>query len=92
MKVWVVGVGDVEGSGNSGLYKTKKSAVKAILGQRDLLIADWKRMLEYNNKKHGGLFNEMYEGMIKNLSSDDYESWDNYPHDCPFMYEMEVEE
>ena len=40
----------------------------------------------------GFRFNDenMYDGMIKALSSDDYKNWDNYPHDCPYLYESEV--
>jgi hypothetical protein len=32
----------------------------------------------------------MYDKMIRALSSDDYEKWNNYPHDRPYLYETEV--
>lgn len=88
--VWIVGVGDCEGSSVYGLYETKKSAEKALFGIRDDLVKRWQKMIEFNNKEYNGAFNSMYEPMIQNLSNDDYENWDNYPHDCPYMYKEEV--
>jgi hypothetical protein len=34
----------------------------------------------------------MYEKMIQNLSSDNFEEWINYPHDTIKLREMELEE
>jgi len=64
-------------------------------------IKELKKFIEKNfkNKKNSGSINDfskgyvnMYKNMIKNISSDDYESWNNYPHDCPYMYDIELKE
>jgi len=38
----------------------------------------------------GDGFRDMWGDMIKALSSDDYEKWDNYPHETLWIAETEV--
>lgn len=37
-----------------------------------------------------GCWRDMYGGMIQALSSNNYEEWDNYPHEVPWIQETEV--
>lgn len=86
-KVWLVGVSDAESNSVICLCATKELAVKILFKERDSLVAEWKEQLEnYPN----GCSQDMYGGMIHALSKDDYENWDNYPHERPYITEMEV--
>jgi hypothetical protein len=78
-----------------------------MFAERDRLLKEWKEMKEWEKEStrkfveesaakgiHFGFNTErdMYGDMIKNLSSDDYEKWDNYPHERPYIYETEIVE
>jgi hypothetical protein len=97
--IFIVGVSDCEANSVVRLCLTKKIAEREILKERDRLVEDWKKLDEsYRNQMkefcdREGLKcenDDMYSKMIENLSSDDYESWDNYPHKVPYIEEREV--
>lgn len=88
MKIWVVGVADCEGNSITAICSTKEIAERELFKTRDDLVKEWKEMQEYFNKE--GRQDKMYSGMIEALSSNNYENWGNYPHDCPYLYETEV--
>lgn len=85
MNVWVVGISNADGDSIVCVCASKELAVKKLFHVRDELVKDWEKMLqEFPYSK------EMYSEMIAALSSDDYENWNNYPHDSPYIYETEV--
>lgn len=88
MKIWVVRVGDCEGSYTVCLCSSKEIAERELFKKRDDLVKEWNESLEYFKKE--GHTEKMYEDMIANLSSNNYQEWENYPHDVPSIYEMEV--
>ena len=99
MKVWIVSVGNCEDSGGALLCATKEIAERELFKARDALAAEWKKSdeflqkenIKYCKKRNLPLIEEnMYRDMIKALQGDDYVKWDNYPHDCPYLYEAEV--
>ena len=87
MKVWLVGISDAEGSSIKHICKTKELAVKRLFEERDELIKEWKRLAKKFPESA-----DRYKEMIKNLSSDDYEHWNNFPQDEPWIKEWKVEE
>lgn len=99
MKVYQVLQCDCESTSIISVCSTLELAERELFKQRDLLIKEWKEMQEYTEKsteeycKKLGITYERptrYEEMINNLSSDDYEKWDNYPHDTLTIVSMEV--
>ncbi len=99
MKVWIVSVGNCEDSGGALLCATKEIAVRELFKARDRLVAEWQKSdihlqkdnIKYCLENNIPLIEEnMYRDMIKALQGDDYAKWDNYPHDCPYLYESEV--
>ena len=105
MKVWIVGVRDCESNYTVCICSTKELAIKKMFAERDRLLKDWHEMKEWEKEStrkfveesaakgiHFGFSTErdMYGDMIKAISSDDYENWNNYPHDVPYVYETEV--
>lgn len=98
-KVWVVGVSDCESNYTVRICSTKAIAERELFKTRDEFIKDWKRLDENNQKsinefckKEGkpSFKDDMYKKMIKNLSSNDYENWDNYPLEKVYISEMEI--
>jgi hypothetical protein len=99
MKIWIVGVSDCEGNSIRCVCATKKIAERELFKARDELVAEWKEMDEYSQKSIKEFcekenkpiwVEDMYSKMIEALSGNDYEKWDNDPHDRPYLYEMEV--
>lgn len=88
--VWVVSIGNCEGSYVACICATKEIAELEILKQRDKLVKDWQSQMEWMDKQDRVFKDTMYQKMIENLKSDDYEIWNNYPHDCPSLFEIEV--
>jgi hypothetical protein len=86
MKIWVVGVADCEGSSMVAICTTKEIAERELFKIRDTLVAEWKECI-FSNEEWG---KDMYKGMVKALEGDDYQKWNNYPHDCPHLYEAEL--
>src|SRR6185503_5130850 len=105
MKVWEVGVSDCESSHTICICATKEIALREMFKKRDELIVEWKRMKDYEEKmqkehreemaKQGVFYGfasgeeNMYVRMIRNLSSDDYQNWKNYPQEVPWICETE---
>jgi hypothetical protein len=78
---------------------TLEIAERELFKARDRLIEEWKKQdkfLQESNKKYCKEHNippikeDMYIDMIKALSGNNYKSWDNFPHDCPYIYELTV--
>ena len=92
MKVWLVGIGDVESSEIKHVCKTEKLAIKKLFEERDKLFKKWDKLIESCKKDRnwGGV--EIYSNMISRLSDNNYKNWDNYPYKTPFIEGMEVEE
>ena len=88
MKVWAVLKYDVETLELLHICNTKELAIKKLFEERDKLILHWKEMDELVNEEYQ---DDTYKQMIKNLSSNDYENWDNYPYDCLTIEELELE-
>jgi hypothetical protein len=90
MKVYVVGIFDIEGSSIRSIYKTKEGAIKKIFLIRDELIKNWKQLDKMNKKN--GFDIDMYEKMITIVSNDNYEEWNKseYMFETPFIEEYEV--
>ena len=98
MKVWIVGVGDCEGNSIRCVCATKGIAERELFKARDELVAEWetidiehqKDIKKYCEKEGVSYTDNMYKDMIVALSGNDYEKWDNYPHDRPYIYEIEI--
>src|SRR4030043_355589 len=106
MKVYLVGISDCESTEIVCICATRQIAEREILKARDKLIEEYKEQKISNEKfekefienraKVGIHFGftidgeNMYDTMIKNLSSDDYKNWENYPHEVPYIEEREV--
>ncbi len=106
MKVWKVGVSDCESCSTFAICSTKEIALREMFKKRDLLISEWKEMQIHNKESEkkfleeqakkgiyygfSGNERDMYGDMIKNLSHDDYEKWENYPQEVPWISETEV--
>ena len=101
MKVWILGVLDCETNNVESICLTKEIAERELFKVRDELIEEWKKEEAFNIessikicKEHNFEYieDDMYKIMIKNISGDDYKNWVNYPHDTPYIREMEVTE
>lgn len=106
MKVWQVGVSDCEGTSLICTCATKEIALREMFKKRDQLIVEYRKMKVYSEKstkeflesqaKKGVFYgfedqrDDMYDRMIVALSHDNYKEWDNYPHDVPWINEVEV--
>lgn len=98
-KVWIVGVRDCESNSVVCICATKELAEKKLFEERDKLVKEW-RELDRSTQKGITKYcremlmpvykDEMYKNMIENLKGDDYENWNNFPHDRPYLYEQEV--
>ena len=99
MKVWSVTESDCEGIYNYILCSTKEIAERELFKRRDGLVETWKKQHIKLNKRyfeHAKANNIEYEEsnfytkMIENLSGDDYKKWDNFPHSCLYLNEVEI--
>jgi hypothetical protein len=91
MKVWLVGTNDVEMTYVQHVCLSEKTALKRWEELRQTLIKEYQNQIVYMREKRDE-GTELYERMIKNLSVSDPKKLDNYPHDEPFIDEMECEE
>jgi hypothetical protein len=94
MKVWEVGVSDCKSSHTICICATKEIALREMFAKRDALIAWWKEEVIRNEKRNRerGSYDDIWKEMIDALSSEDYENWDNYPHEVPWIRETEIVE
>jgi len=106
MNVWVVKISNCESTDIIAICTTKEIAERELFKERDRLIDEWKKakiseaefyskFIEEKAKEgvyFGFKFNEenSYDKMISALSNNDYEKWDNYPHEQPFLYETTI--
>ncbi len=99
MKVWLVGVSDCEGNSIEAVCATKEIAERELFKARDRLVKEFQRMdisMQKTNDEYCAKENKptwidnMYKDMITALSGNDYEKWDNFPHECPYLQETEV--
>ena len=89
--VWVVAVSNCESMNVVCICSSKKTAVKELFKKRDEMIKEWEEQDQWLQKQDRlSARDYMYANMIKNLSSNDYEKWDNYPHDVPYIYRQKV--
>ena len=98
--VWLVGVANCEENRIACICATKELAEKYLFIERDKLTKDWQEMdawckqhdIEYNKEHPNAQVSEDkgYQIMIQNLSGNDYENWNNYPHDVPYIQAREV--
>lgn len=99
--VWLVGVSDCEGNSIKCICATKPIAERELFKARDELVEEYKKMDAYSEntrkefcKKQGIPYfkDDMYKKMISNLQGSNYEKWDNYPHDRPYLCQLEIKE
>lgn len=90
MTVFVVAASDCEGINTYLVCATLQSAERELFKLRDELVGGWKVQLEFVLKEGDQCSAKMYEQMIKNLSSDDYKHWENYPHEVVTISEVTV--
>lgn len=87
--VYIVSVCNVENNSIKSIHKTKEGAEKSLFKQRDILIKHWRYLREEDKLN---CCTEMWNRMIKNISGNDYENWNNYPHDIVVINEFELQE
>ena len=105
MKVWIVAVSDCESTSVGAICSTKEIAIREMFNERDRLVKEWKEAKIYHEESTKKFIEEsaakgihfgfdtgrdMYGDMIKALSSDDWENWDNYPQERPYIFEREI--
>lgn len=86
MKVFAVGDHGPEHNTIRSIHKTKEGALKAWNELRLELLEMAKSFLKNDYSR------EMWQEMVDNLSCEDPEKIDNYPHETPYVREYEVEE
>jgi hypothetical protein len=101
MNVWIVGVSDCESNEIKCVCLTKEIAERELFKVRDALIVEWKKadvdiqvsIRELCEKEQCLIWEErMYKKMITALLGNDYERWENFPHDRPYLYKVNVME
>jgi hypothetical protein len=89
MKIWLVTLNDCESSSTVAVCATKEIAERELFKERDKFIKGCEKMQVFC-KENGDISGvDDYAKQIKNLSGSDYEAWNNYPHECPSIYEVE---
>jgi len=88
-KVYLVGYCGPESNNVCYVCKTKEKALKRFNEIRKDFLKDAKKMKNFVTKKFG--FDEMWNRIIKNLQETDPDKIDNYPHETPYIQEMELE-
>ena len=101
MKVYLVGIRDGDSDTIQGVCATRGIAEKELFKARDMLINIWKiqgrqtqeLIADTCKQKNKPIWIDYtYKKMIKALAGNDYQNWDNYPHEQPYIEEMEVME
>ena len=91
MKVYLVGTSDAESSHVEHVCISKVTAEKFWEEIRQGLIHEAKKMLDIERANGCGGGVQIYERILKNLSEVNPELMENYPHEEPFIREMETE-
>lgn len=86
MKVWKVGVNDCESNSTVCICSTKEIAIREMFKVRDGLIAQDEMLQDYYLKN--GLKN--MKKVSDSLGGLDYNAWNNFPHETPYIHEMEI--
>jgi len=87
MKVYLVGYSDCESNLVLNVYDSYGNALKRFHEIRlDLLNNAKDRVITVNKWAK-----DMYSEMVKRLKEEDPEKIDNYPHETPYIQEMELE-
>jgi len=87
IKVYVVGDDGPEHNSIRSIHRTYEGALKAWNELRIELLQNAQASLEKDFTSM-----DMYQRMVKNLSCEDPEKIDNYPHETPYIRELDVEE
>jgi len=85
MKIYIVGDHGPEHNSIQSVHKTREGALKAWNRHRLYLLQDARKFSK--GSKYG---KSMCKEIIKNLSCKDPKKIDNYPHETPYIQEMEV--
>lgn len=88
MKVWIVGISDCEDTMIYHVCLSKKTALVRWDERRLEIIEAIEDMIKRHENKSEC---KMYKRMLKNLAETDPEKMDNFPHEEPFIKEMETE-
>ena len=89
-EVFIVAVSDAESMSVIAVCSTKEIAERELFKKRDELVKQWQESIDVAEEGLREHIVEMYGDMIKNLSGNAYEDWNNYPHDRPYIYEQKV--
>ena len=92
MKVWLVGTNDVEMTYVQHVCLSEKTALKRWEELRQALIKECQVHIKYINDNNLAHNIKRYEHMIERLSETNPKTLDNFPHEEPFIDEMEAEE
>ncbi len=87
MNVYVVGHDGPEHNEIRSIHESSEGALNAWNKLRLELLKQAKSFLERETKSK-----DMWERMVENLSVEDPEKIDNYPHETPYIRVYEVEE
>jgi len=99
MTVYQLCVSDVESCRTICICSTLEIAERELFKARDRLIKEWKESHERwteeiaSSCKKNNLeifVDDSYLKMIKNLESNDYRKWNNYPHEVPWIQAIEI--
>lgn len=91
MKVYLVAVSDAELTRIVSIHETYGGALKVWNKERKELIKEAKKMKSYEVSR--GWYHEFdswYNREINNLSCENPEEIDNYPHSTPYISKFEV--
>jgi hypothetical protein len=90
MKVWLVGVKNVETSNVHHVCLSEKTANKLWEETRKELRTDCIERFEYSVIMGYEQLVTMYKRQVDNLDESDPKKLHNYPHDEPFISDMET--
>ena len=91
MKVYLVGDSGPEHNSLNWIFLDKEKALKQFQEHRISLLEDAKKMLTWAIREDSWSI-AMYKQIVERLSNEDPETVENYPHDTPFLREMEITE
>lgn len=75
------------------LVNSWEEAIREQVEFEKLMCTEMPQLMKPAVKRNDSMYSymiNMYSSMIKNLSSDDYTKWENYPHECLCIRETEV--
>lgn len=91
--IFVVEVCDAEATSIVSIHKTYEGALKSWNKKREELLKDFKRMKFWQvSRGWTHEYDSDYNKLIENLSCENPEEIDNYPHDTPYIRKFNLEE